>query len=91
MRGRCRRPDTAWTIAPISMPADRIAALRKAFTATLADRSFLADAEKAGLEVDPLTGDEIAAMLTKAYGAPAGVVAKAVALISRPKGAAKAK
>jgi tripartite-type tricarboxylate transporter receptor subunit TctC len=78
-------------VLPPGVPADRIAALRKAFAATLADKTFQAEAEKAGLEIDALTGDQIAAMLTKAYGAPAGVVAKAIALISRPKGANKAK
>jgi tripartite-type tricarboxylate transporter receptor subunit TctC len=76
---------------PPGVPSDRAEALRMAFAATLADKAFRAEAEKAGLEIDPLSGAEIGAMLAKAYGAPAAVVAKAVALISRPKAAKKAK
>ena len=38
-------------VAPPGIPADRLAALRKAFMQTLADKDFLADADKARLEI----------------------------------------
>ena len=41
------------------MPADRLAALRSAFDAAVKDKAFLADAEKLGLTVTPMTGGEV--------------------------------
>lgn len=55
-------------IAPKGIPAERVAALRKAFMDTMADQAFRADCEKQGLEVNPLSGeelDEIVAELAK--------------------------
>jgi tripartite-type tricarboxylate transporter receptor subunit TctC len=49
------------------VPVDRVAALRKAFDATMKDPRFLADAEKIGAEVDPMTGAEVEALLAKIY------------------------
>ena len=39
---------------PPDVPADRAAALRKAFLDTLADKEFLAEADKAKLEINPV-------------------------------------
>jgi tripartite-type tricarboxylate transporter receptor subunit TctC len=70
--------------APPGVPADRLAALRRAFDATLADGEFRADADKAQLEIEPLTAAEIETLLAKAYGAPRTIVQKAAALIEPP-------
>lgn len=70
--------------APPGTPADRVAALRQAFVATLADPAFVAAAEQTRLEVDPLTGEEIENMLAKAYAAPKAVVERAAALVEPP-------
>jgi len=40
-------------------PKDRVQVLRKAFTATMNDAAFLADAEKSNLDISPLTGEEL--------------------------------
>jgi tripartite-type tricarboxylate transporter receptor subunit TctC len=40
-------------------PKDRVQMLRKAFTETMKDPEFLADAKKSRLDTDPLTGEEI--------------------------------
>jgi len=40
-------------------PRERVQFLRKAFTATMNDPGFLADAEKSNLDVSPLTGEEL--------------------------------
>ena len=45
------------------MPAERVAALRRAFDATMKDKEFLADAEKLKLDVDPLTGEQVGALV----------------------------
>jgi len=63
--------------APPNVPADRLAALRTAFMATMKDKEFLAEATKAGLDVDPATGDEIQAILAKFAGFPPEVLRKA--------------
>jgi tripartite-type tricarboxylate transporter receptor subunit TctC len=41
------------------VPADRVAVLREAFAKTVHDPQFLAEADKAQLEIDPLTTEEV--------------------------------
>ena len=65
---------------PPGVPADRLNILRQAFDDTLKDPTFVAEAAKLQLEIDPLTGGEIEALLKKAYSAPKPIVAKAGAL-----------
>ena len=45
---------------PPGVPAERVAAVRAAFAATMKDPGFLDDARRARLDVEPLTGEEIA-------------------------------
>jgi tripartite-type tricarboxylate transporter receptor subunit TctC len=45
--------------APPQVPADRLAALRLAFERTLKDPVFLADAEKAGIEIQHRSGQNV--------------------------------
>jgi tripartite-type tricarboxylate transporter receptor subunit TctC len=40
-------------------PKDRLEILRKAFAATLTDPEFVAEAKKANLDINPLTGEEV--------------------------------
>ena len=44
-------------LAPPGVPPDRAAALRKAFMDTMTDKEFLADAEKAQMEINPVSGE----------------------------------
>ena len=83
MRQEAGRPFAA----PPGVPADRIAALRTAFQETLRDPAFVAEAQKTQLEIEPMTGEEIEAMLAKAYAAPKAIVQRAAALVE--PGAAK--
>lgn len=64
-------------MAPPDVPADRAAAMQKAFSEVLVDPAFLADAAKIRLSLDPLTGAEIKALLDRAYAAPADVIERA--------------
>lgn len=57
-------------VAPPGIPADRKAALRKAFDDTMKDPAFVAEAEKAKLEVHPVTGAEIDTLLDEIYASP---------------------
>jgi hypothetical protein len=50
---------------PPGVPADRVQALRRAFDATMKDKDFLADATKAKLEIDPLTGEQMQDVIAK--------------------------
>ena len=77
MRQEAGRPFAA----PPGVPADRIAALRRAFTAALKDPEFVAQAQKSQLEIDPLSGAEIEKLLAKAYAAPKPIVQRAAALV----------
>ncbi len=61
---------------PPNVPAERVAAIRRAFDATMKDKEFLADAEKLKLEIDPMNGDELAKMLAEMAKTPADVVAR---------------
>jgi tripartite-type tricarboxylate transporter receptor subunit TctC len=48
---------------PPGIPADRLAALREAFMATMKDKDFLAEAQKVGLDIDPATAQEVQELL----------------------------
>ena len=50
---------------PPGVPADRVQALRRAFDATMKDKEFLADAEKLKIEIDPLTGEQVAELIAR--------------------------
>jgi tripartite-type tricarboxylate transporter receptor subunit TctC len=50
---------------PPGIPADRLNALRAALVATAKDPQFLAEAKKAGLDIDPAGADEVLALLKK--------------------------
>ena len=46
-------------VAPPEVPADRVAILRRAFEALAKDKEFLADADKAKIEIEFVPGEEI--------------------------------
>jgi tripartite-type tricarboxylate transporter receptor subunit TctC len=52
------------------VPADRAAALKAAFAATLKDPDFLADARKQGRPIGMATGDEVMKAYSRAYSLP---------------------
>ena len=70
--------------APPGIPAERLEALRTAFLATMKDPDFVADAEKAGMEVDPIGGAELAALVARIYASPAEAIARARAADASP-------
>jgi hypothetical protein len=49
------------------VPEERVRTLQKAFIATLKDSQFLAEAEKAKLEIDPVDGPGIEKMVSGLY------------------------
>jgi tripartite-type tricarboxylate transporter receptor subunit TctC len=70
-------------VSPSGQPAARTQALRRAFAATLKDEKFLADANKAQIELEPMTGEEVEATIAKMSSASPAVVARAKQAFSR--------
>jgi hypothetical protein len=64
-------------VMPPSVPKERVDALRKAFMDALQDKDLLAQAKKQRLDIQPIAGEEVQKLVTKVYGMPATVVAKA--------------
>jgi tripartite-type tricarboxylate transporter receptor subunit TctC len=61
---------------PPNVPPARVDALRRAFDATMKDPDFIADEEKAKLELDPMSGEQGAALIDQLYRTPAATVAR---------------
>jgi tripartite-type tricarboxylate transporter receptor subunit TctC len=61
-------------VLPPEVPADVVAAIRKAFLDTYKDPAFLAEAAKTQLEVDPVTGDQMQDLLKTTYASPKPVI-----------------
>lgn len=61
---------------PPGVPAARVEALRRAFDATMKDPAYLAEAAKLKIDVDPLTGEEVAALVEQVARTPADTVAR---------------
>lgn len=68
-------------LAPPGIPKDRLEILRKAFMETMVDQDFLADANKSKLEIAPVTGDKVEALVKEIYETPPAVAQKAGALL----------
>ncbi len=73
-------------ILPPGVPTDRVAALRKAFVAALNDRTLRAEAERMQLDVDPMPGEELQALVSSIFATPRHLVERArMALSAKPQ------
>jgi tripartite-type tricarboxylate transporter receptor subunit TctC len=70
--------------APPNVPADRLAAIRKAFDATMQDAAFLAEAAKTSSEIDPMTGQQLQALLEKLFSMPPAIAERAKQAMQPP-------
>jgi tripartite-type tricarboxylate transporter receptor subunit TctC len=68
-------------LAPPAVPQDRVETLRKAFMDTMNDKDFLADAEKAQLEITPVSGDKVQSLVEEIYQTPPEIAKKAAGLL----------
>jgi tripartite-type tricarboxylate transporter receptor subunit TctC len=68
-------------LAPPNVPADRVAALRSAFMGTMADKEFLAEAEKAQLEITPVSGEAVQKLVGEVYQTPPEIAKKTADLL----------
>jgi tripartite-type tricarboxylate transporter receptor subunit TctC len=61
---------------PPGTPKDRVQLLRRAFLQTLKDPEFLADAHKAKLDVEPISGEDLEKRVAKLFHLSPALVAK---------------
>src|SRR5580704_9160422 len=64
-------------LAPPNLPADRLATLRQAFMDTMTDKDFVADADKTGIEINPVSGTDVEKLVKEVYATPPAIIAKA--------------
>ena len=76
-------------VAPPGLPAERLAALRKAFDATMSDPAFLAEAKKLKLQIEPIDAAEMERLIRRSFGMPKDVIARAKALLASRDGGKK--
>jgi tripartite-type tricarboxylate transporter receptor subunit TctC len=69
-------------LAPPGLPKERVEALRQGFMDTMKDKEFLAEADAAQLEINPVTGPEIEMLVHEVYQTPADIAAKAAAVLN---------
>jgi tripartite-type tricarboxylate transporter receptor subunit TctC len=70
--------------APPGVPEDRVQILRRAFDATMKDKAFLAEAERLGSEIDPMSGEEVQDGITQIMTMPKDVIERTQAMITPP-------
>ena len=63
--------------APPGLPAERVQVLRDAFAKTFSDAKFLEEAEKQGIEVQLVRGEDIQNLLERIYASPQRVIERA--------------
>jgi hypothetical protein len=68
-------------MATNSVPADRLAALRAAYDATMRDPEFLAEAMALNFEVDPVQGEKMQKIVERILATPREIAAKAKGLM----------
>jgi tripartite-type tricarboxylate transporter receptor subunit TctC len=64
-----------YVVAP-EVPADRVAALRAAFMATMKDPGFVTEARKLGMDIDAVDGDQVQRLVGAIYAAPPELIVK---------------
>jgi tripartite-type tricarboxylate transporter receptor subunit TctC len=64
-------------IAPPGMPAERIAMLRSAFDATMKDAEFRAEIDTTKLELDPMAGTALQALVEASTRVSSAVLTRA--------------
>jgi tripartite-type tricarboxylate transporter receptor subunit TctC len=69
------------------VPADRVKALRDAFSAMVKDEAFLEDAKKLGLDINPVSGEELQKIVADIVDTPARVADRLNQIIAAPDGA----
>jgi tripartite-type tricarboxylate transporter receptor subunit TctC len=76
----------AWPlVAPAETPKDRVELLRRTFLAMLADDEAKAEAKKLGIDIEPIPGAEIQALVDNVYATPPAIIDRVRELSGRKK------
>ncbi|MDB5596197.1 MAG: tripartite tricarboxylate transporter family receptor [Hyphomicrobiales bacterium] len=67
--------------APPGTPPERLAVLRTAFAATLADPAFLGDAAAAGIEISAMGPDDLSGVLATLYATPRALIERTMVIL----------
>jgi tripartite-type tricarboxylate transporter receptor subunit TctC len=68
-------------VGPPGIPMDRAETLRSAFMATMNDKDFLADTAKAQMEITPVSGARVQALVQEIYATPPEIAKKATSFL----------
>ena len=63
-------------VAPPGVPKDRVTALRRAFDAAVKDPVMLSELTRAGMVIEPTSGEEVQAVVERMIATPPEIVAK---------------
>lgn len=66
-----------------SVPMERVTALRRAFDAAMKDADFLAEAEKVGLEIDPIGGEDLQEAVNRILSAKPSAVERLQTILKK--------
>jgi tripartite-type tricarboxylate transporter receptor subunit TctC len=61
-------------LLPPNVPGDRVAAMRAAFDATITDPNFLADASASRVDIQPMRGSDLQAVITHIIDTPREII-----------------
>jgi len=67
--------------APPEVPPERVAALRDAFAKTLEDPDFMREADKAGIEVQFTSGEDVHKLLERIHKSPPQLIERAISVL----------
>ena len=69
--------------APPGMSPERTKVLRTAFNAMVKDKAFIAEANKIGLDINPMTGQEVQSLFEEYYKTPKAIVERTEKMMGR--------
>lgn len=64
-------------MAPPGLPAERLDVLRRAFDATMKDPALLAEAKQLGMEINPVSGEDVAVLVGRMMNTPPALAERA--------------
>jgi tripartite-type tricarboxylate transporter receptor subunit TctC len=70
---------------PPEVPPERVDALRRAFDATMKDPAFISEAARLQFDVEPLTGEQVQALVAQLAHTPREVVTRVRAALETPQ------
>ncbi|HTI86903.1 MAG TPA: hypothetical protein VL966_09890, partial [Alphaproteobacteria bacterium] len=72
-------------LAPPDLPPERARALQSAFGESVTDPDLLADAKKVHADIDPVSGDEVVALLKRIHEYPEATIARTKDALTRAR------